>query len=409
MPNLYKYQQATVNALLKGKHIAILGTGYGKSPIAMRWLAEKVNATGKRKALVITTASKSRSGDFEHEADVWNGEGWREKLDAFEVISWHKFKKWTDAHVRDMDRYIYVMDELAKSKGYTSGMGIAARRVWAKSDDWSGYTATPGDRWIDLMPYFVGTRLVKNKTDFMRQFCVVQNYKGYPEITHYLNEDMLQAMWRKISCIPDTTEAARELPPEVHKVIKFSPPKYYKKAIRTRTKEDGELIESTMGLMHYLRQLCFTKEKREWLRDFIENLGDNCVFFCNYIEEEEVICEMASKVLPKGAKIWRIDGKHHDIPTAQTIGKYDIVVAHYASGGEALNLQFLHYWCSVSPNYSFSMSVQARGRIKRIGQKQTMFFVYLQTERTVEDAIYKCLREKKDFSEKTWQAELDAM
>ena len=165
------------------------------------------------------------------------------------------------------------------------------------------------------------------------------------------------------------------------------------------------LIDTAMGLCHYLRQICFTKEKQEWLGDFIEGLGTNCVFFCNYIEEEETVCEIAKKRLPKGAKIWRIDGKHHEIPTPETIGKYDIVVAHYLSGGEALNLQFMNYWCAVSPNYSYSASIQARGRIKRIGQKNPMFFYYLKTLSTIESDIYRCLKTKKKKKKKTWLAD----
>ena len=72
-----------------------------------------------------------------------------------------------------------------------------------------------------------------------------------------------------------------------------------------------------------------------------------------------------------------------------------------------MNLQFMHYWCAVSPNYSFSKSVQARGRIKRIGQKKPMFFYYLKAEGTIEDDIYECLKNKSDFSEKVWCANID--
>lgn len=408
-PSLYPFQEATVMQLLHHKKIAILKTGMGKTACAMRWLYFKTKMASKTRVLIVTTATKAKSGDMEREADLWNGEEWRQSLRSFDVISWHKFDKWTLANTKHLGEYVYVFDEIQKCKGYTSGMGLAYRRVCARSRDWSGYTATPGDRWIDLMPYFVGAGLVRNKTDFMRQYCVVQTFKGYPEITHYLNEPTLIAMWRSITYIPDTAQAERELPAERHQVIEFKAPAYYKTAIKERVTEGGEPIETTMGLCHYLRQLCFTKEKQEWVKDFLENLGDNCVFFCNYIEEENVLCEIAKKALPKGAKVWRIDGTHHDIPTADTIGKYDIVVAHYASGGEALNLQFLHYWVSVSPNYSFSTSVQARGRIKRIGQRHFMVYWYLKAKGTIEDTIYKCLKEKHDFSEKTWEAELDGI
>ena len=69
-----------------------------------------------------------------------------------------------------------------------------------------------------------------------------------------------------------------------------------------------------------------------------------------------------------------------------------------------MNLQFMNYWVSLSPNYSFSSSVQARGRIWRIGQTKPMFFYYLTTDKTIEADIYKTLSEKRDFSETTWTA-----
>lgn len=407
MPELYEFQKQTVSDLMDNKNIAILGTGFGKTAIAMRWLKARVDATGKRKVIIVTTATKAKSGDMEAESDVWNGEDWRQSLDEFSVISWHKLSKWQMANASRMMEYVYVFDEVAKSKGYTTGMGRAFQRICHVTDDWTGYTATPGDKWIDLMPYMVATKLVNNKTDFQRKFCIVQTYKGYPEITHYLHEEKLEKMWRSIAAIPDTTAASKELPRETHKVIEFKAPSDYKQIIKTRVDRNGELIETTMGLCHYLRQICFTKEKQEWLADFIENLGTNCVFFCNYIEEEDKVCEIAQRVLPKGAKVWRIDGKHHEIPAVNTIGKYDIVVAHYASGGEALNLQFINHWCAISPNYSYSTSVQARGRIKRIGQKRPMFFWYLKSTHTIEDDIYACLKRKSDFSEKTWCANID--
>lgn len=294
-----------------------------------------------------------------------------------------------------------------KCKGYTTGMGYAFRRICTHCPIWTGYTATPGDDWKDFITYFTVCGKVKNKTDFMNNFAVVQTFRGFPEIHHYINVDELKRMWDDIITTPDTSQMFREMPRETHKVVEFKAPKNYRKIMKTRTKEDGEFIETTMGLCHYLRQICFTKEKQEWLSEFIEGLGDNCVFFCNYIEEEEVVCKIAKKVLPKGTKIWRIDGKHHEIPTPDTIGKYDIVVAHYASGGEALNLQFMHYWCSISPNYSYSTSLQARGRIKRIGQTKPMFFYYLKSVGTIEDDIYACLKSKSDFSEKNWCKKLE--
>jgi hypothetical protein len=146
--------------------------------------------------------------------------------------------------------------------------------------------------------------------------------------------------------------------------------------------------------------MSFTKEKQQWVEDFIEGLGTNAVLFYNYIEEGDKL-EKIIKKANKQAKVWRIDGKHHDIPTADTIGKYDIVLCQWQSGSEALNLQFINYWVSITPTYSYITSTQARGRIKRIGQTRPMFFMYLKCE-GIETAVYEALRNKKDFSEEVY-------
>jgi len=406
MPELYDFQKETVRALLGGKHIAVLQTGMGKTAVALRWAYDVTTKHGKQGVLVVTTASKSRSGDFESESDQWNGDAWRQGLTDFSVISWHKLSKWVSANKRYISQYAVIFDEVAKGKSYSSGMGKAFREICQTTKYWTGFTATPGDKWIDFLNYMVACGKFKNKTQFVREHCIMQTFRGFPEITRYLDEEKLQATWRDITHIPDTTAAEKQLPRETHNVIKFKCPSEYKKVIKTRTKLDGELIESAPELCHYLRQLCFTKEKQEWLADFIENLGDTCVFFCNYIQEEDTLAEIAAKVLPKGARVWRIDGSHHEIPTINTIGPRDIVIAHYLSGGEALNLQFMRHLCFVSPNYSLSTSVQARGRIRRLGQKRCMFYWYLQTQNSIEKDIYKCLHDKRDFAAEQWVADL---
>lgn len=406
MLKLYKFQEQAISDLSKGKVLAILGTGCGKTAVMFNWLKN----TGKKKILIVSTPNKVKSGDFQKEAPIWCGQEWVDGLDEFVVISWYKLKKWEKEHHKYLLAYgrewAVAFDEVQKSKGYSSGMGHAFQLVTKEIPKWTGYTATPGDKWIDLMPYMVAARKYQHKTDFLRQHAVMQTFKGYPEITRYINTDKLQSIWDSMTTRPDTSQLNKELPPETHEVVEFKAPKDYKKIVRERVDpKTGEYIESAMGIVHMCRQLCFTKDKQEWVSEFMEGLGTNCVFFCNYIEEEEKLSEIAKKALPKGARVWRIDGSHREIPTADTIGKYDVVIAHYASGGEALNLQFMNYWCSVSPNYSLSTSIQARGRIKRIGQANPMFFYYLKATGTIESDIYRCLKDKKDFSEHTWLAD----
>lgn len=397
MSELFNFQREALQDLVGGKHIVVQATGSGKSAVMMRWLAEKK----PYKVLIVTTPSKRDSGDFLRDADEWNGEMWRVSLGKFEIISWHGLAKWVKEHQHDLNWWTFAFDEIQKAKaGVSSGMGRAFLKITLNSSRWAGFTATPGDNWLHFYPYFTACGYTPNKTAFKRRFAIEQNFKGFPEIIGWTHEDVLKQWWEQISTTPDTSQMFKELPPEVHKVIEFKKPEGYDQLRKTRIDKNGELIETTMGLCHALREMSFTKEKRQWIEDFIGGLGTNAVLFYNYIEEGDEL-EKIIKKANKDAKVWRIDGGHHDIPSADTIGKYDIVLCQWQSGSEALNLQFINYWVSITPTYSYMTSVQARGRIKRIGQTKTMFFFYLKCD-GIESDVYEALKDKRDFSEEVY-------
>lgn len=397
---LYDFQKQAIADLARDyKHICIATTGAGKGAIMLHWLMN----TGKKKWLVVTTASKRDSHDIENEARDWFGEQSLSSI-SLTVISWAGLAKWATANWNSLEDYAIAFDELHSAKaGVSSNRGRAFIQIAKQTDCWTGYTATPGDCWIDFYAYFVACGLIKNKTQFYREFCQMQTYKGYPEITGYMDEKTLKAWWAHMTVCPDTAQMVAELPPESHHTINFKPSPAYTAFKRDRIGKDGEIVDTTMGYCHRLRQLCLTPQKLQWVADYLNGLGTNAVLFYNYIEEGEELAKVARKALPKDARVWRIDGKHHEIPTEQTIGKYDVVLAQYTSGSASLNLQFMNQWVSVSPNYSYTISVQARGRIKRIGQKaEHMDFWYLTCSGTIEDDVYVCLRGKSDFSEETW-------
>lgn len=401
-PGLFNFQEISVAQLLSGKHFIISGAGSGKTAMALVWADKKIEETGKNKLLVVTTASKSKTGDFENEADIWAPE-LKKKLRVFNVLSWHKLKSWADININDIDKYVIIFDEVAKAgAGISSGMGKAFLRITKLNEDWSAFTATPGDNWLKFYPYFTACKLVRNKTNFMGEYADVRTYKGYPEIIGWRYEDKLKRMWSQISYAPDTSKVMEELPEQTHIVVPFKKPATYNKTLQSRTNADGEFLDTSGALCAELRRQCFTKDKQEWVKDFVEGLESGAVMFYNFIATGDALEEIVKKALPKGARVWRIDGKHYEIPTANTIGERDIVLCQWQSGSEALNLQFLHYWVSIEACYSYSTSIQARGRIRRIGQKWPQTYWYLKTECTIEDDIYKCLHDKSDFAESNW-------
>lgn len=401
MPELYNYQQAAVEELTQpDKHIVVATTGAGKSAMSLRWAA----TTKKRKWLVVTTASARDSKQWYKELALWCPDDDCE----LEVISWQGLTKWTVANWNSLDEYAIIYDEIQKAKaGVSSGRGRAFLQIAKRTDVWAGFTGTPGDKWIDLHAYLIAGGWIKNKTQFMHEFCEVQTFKGFPEIVGYRSEKLLLRWWRAMTVCPDTSQMLTELPAERHLTHIFSATPEYKRLAKTRTLPDGTFLDTSAAYCAALRQICLTKAKRQWLQDYLETLGTNTVLFYHFTATGDALCELAAKVLPKGAKIWRICGKSHDIPTEETIGKYDIVVCQWEAGSEALNLQFMNQWVAVEPTYSYSTSIQARGRIKRIGQRSNMVFHYLKCQDTIEDSIYATLRTKGDFSEKVWVEHLN--
>lgn len=403
-PELFNFQEISVAQLLSGKHFIISGTGSGKTAMALVWAQKKLKETGKTKLLIVTTASKAKTNDFQDEADIW-APGLKDSLTVFSVISWHKLTKWLENNWKGISNYIVIYDEVQKgAAGVSSKMGKAFLTISHKTVDWSAFTATPGDTWLKFYPYFTACNMVRNKTNFLDEYATMRTYKGYPEIIGWRNEDKLKRMWSQISYAPDTSKVMEELPEQTHIVVPFKKPATYNKILQSRTNADGEFLDTAGALCAELRRQCFTKDKQEWVKDFVEGLESGAVMFYNFIATGDALEEIVKKALPKGARVWRIDGKHHEIPTANTIGERDIVLCQWQSGSEALNLQFLHYWVSIEACYSYSTSIQARGRIRRIGQKWPQTYWYLKTEYTIEDDIYKCLHDKSDFAADVWLA-----
>ena len=120
MARLFDFQAASINELMAGKHFIVAGCGAGKTAMAVVWANNKCVDTGKRNILVVTTASKSRTGDFEEEADLWCP-SLRNSLSSFSVLSWHKLRAWVETNWGSLGDYVYIFDEVQRAK---AGMAI---------------------------------------------------------------------------------------------------------------------------------------------------------------------------------------------------------------------------------------------------------------------------------------------
>lgn len=406
---LYKHQKEAIDALVNGgKKFLISGTGSGKGAVMLHWL----KSTGKKKWLIVTTASKRDEQSIPQECDDWFGSDVRESLSSFSVVSWAGLRgskskpSWFAEHRKELDEWAIAFDEVHNAKaGISSAQGKAFLQITMHTDCWTGYTATPAQDWVGYYPYFCACGHVRNKGEFMQKFVLVQTYKGFPEVVGYRDTDTLKDWWADDSFAPDTTELMKSLPPETHQQIHFKKPTGYDKVDKTGYDLDGNFIETNSGLRHYLRKMCATKQKLDWIKDFIQGLQTNCLIFYTYVDEGDSLEKCVKQALDsfgKCVKVWRIDGKHHDIPSPDTIGKHDVVLAQWQSGSASINLQFIDYWVSCTPHDSYVTSLQARGRVQRIGAVNPKFFYYLRCDGTEEDNIYENLKERKEFSQKAW-------
>lgn len=408
MIELYPYQKQAVEALTTGKHYLIAGVGLGKTVMSLEWARQ----TDKKHVVVVTTASVrdacKTGGGFVSDAQSLDPV-WYKSLSSFTVISHAGLVKWlkqTSSNQFSLSDYAIIIDECQCIKaGVSSQRGKAFLRLSNLTDKWIGMTATPGDKWIDFYAYLCSCGLVKNKTDFQRQYCVMNSYKGFPDITAYLHEDRLREMWASISYAPDTTEVRKQLPKTSSIRVPLSKPTTYSKIFKTHCTLEGELLDNPSSFTHYLRRICASASKMKWIAEFIDGLGDRAIIFYNYTAEGDQIQETVEKVLGKRGRVWRIDGKRHEIPTKGTIGGRDVVLCQWQAGNAGLNLQFINYWVAASPCYSYSMTLQGMGRIHRIGQTKPCFFYFLYHPHTIEEAIYKILVKKQDFKEENWVIE----
>lgn len=402
MPELYSFQKQAVEALqLPHKHIICAPCGCGKTIIALKW----VETTNKPKWLVVTTPAARDSKQWHKELQTW----FKESLSSIslEVVSWAGLAKWTTANWRNLDEYAFVFDEIKRaSAGVSSAQGRSFLQITKRSDCWTGFTATPGDKWIDFCAYLIAGGYVANKTAFKREFCEEVRYKGYPEIIGYRDTDILQRYWRRMAYWPDTSALLKELPPERHRTHQFKADAEYKRLAQTHCLPDGTLLDTPGAFSAAARRACFSRAKQAWLADYLHDLGEPCVIFYALTETGDRICELARKALPKSARVWRVSGDCHEIPTASAIGKRDVVVCQWQAGSEALNLQFMSQWVAAEMCYAYWQLDQARGRVRRIGQQAKYIqYHYLKCPQTIEDNVFATVLQKKDFSMETWYAQ----
>lgn len=84
--------------------------------------------------------------------------------------------------------FVFIFDE---QRLVGTGAWYKAFQIIAKKNEWILASATPGDKYEDYIAIFVANGYLKNKTEFIKNYCVLNPYVNYLDIRKYLNTDVM--------------------------------------------------------------------------------------------------------------------------------------------------------------------------------------------------------------------------
>lgn len=375
MIELYPYQRKAVDRLHNGS-VLCGKVGSGKSLTGLFYYMEN----HIDKPLYIITVAKKR-----------NDREWHRDFEALGidgvVDSWNNIEKYTD--VKDA---FFIFDE-QRAIGYGK-WGMAFIHI-ARKNNWIMLTATPGDVWMDWMCIFIANNFYRNKTDFVDQHVEYNPYSKFPQIRRYHKTDKLER-FRKYLAVPmqdfRTTKLNRKyINADFDKDL-------YQTVVKTRFNPyTEEPIMNASEFTQVLRRIINTSERRRIHAKQEIMTRDKVIVFYNYTYELDILKEICQE-LDRAYYQWN-GQKHEAIPDAETW----VYLVQYTAGAEGWNCITTDMILFYSLNYSYRIMEQSEGRINRVNTSfENLYYVYLKSPASIDDAIERSIRSKKKFNERNW-------
>lgn len=375
MIELYPYQRKAVDRLHNGS-VLCGKVGSGKSLTGLFYYMEK----HIDKPLYIITVAKKR-----------NDREWHRDFEALGidgvVDSWNNIEKYTD--VKDA---FFIFDE-QRAIGYGK-WGMAFIHI-ARKNNWIMLTATPGDVWMDWMCIFIANNFYRNKTDFVDQHVEYNPYSKFPQIRRYHKTDKLER-FRKYLAVPmqdfRTTKLHRKyINADFDKDL-------YKSVVKNRFNPyTEEPIMNASEFTQVLRRIINTSERRRIHAKQEIMTRDKVIIFYNYTYELDILKEICQE-LDRAYYQWN-GQKHEAIPDAENW----VYLVQYTAGAEGWNCITTDTILFYSLNYSYRIMEQSEGRINRVNTSfENLYYVYLKSPASIDDAIERSIRSKKKFNERNW-------
>lgn len=396
-------QREALNKLKSGS-VLVGGTGSGKSRTALAYFFVKECGgsieiadlpdskfspmKNPKNLYVITTAAKRDKREWELEMNPFLLFKDKEKcINHISIVidSWNNIAKYVD-----VENAFFIFDE---QRVVGSGKWSKSFIKIAKRNHWLLLTATPGDAYCDYIPVFIANGFYKNRTEFITRHVVYSRYTSYPKIDKYLETNRLDKLKNDIQVQMEVKRETRS-----HRVDILT--EYDREKYSMIVKERWNVfencpIENAPQYMSCIRRVVNEDQSKLVKLTSILEAHPKIIIFYNFDYELFMLRKFAFEF---GIEIGEWNGHQHDsVPTSESW----LYLVQYNAGAEGWNCITTNAVVFFSLSYSYRMTHQAAGRINRRNTPfKDLYYYYLYSEASIDRAILKALKEKKDFNEK---------
>ncbi len=398
--DLYPYQFEVLDSIRPGS-ILCGGVGSGKSRTALVYYflkigngSLKINKQGVYKPMetptplyIITTARKRDTKEWEKELLPFRlGEG------EVVVDSWNKIQDYV--HVKDA---FFIFDE---QRVIGSGAWVKAFLKITKVNQWILLTATPGDTWLDYIPVFVANGYYKNRTEFLRKHVIFNRFVKYPKVEKFVHTHRLHFLRDQVLIKMDYKNKTRTHYKDVYTTYSQE---QHDKVMKDRWNIfKDEPIPDAAQLVYILRRVVNSDVSKLASVGELLKKHPKLIVFYNFNYELDMLREYAQEIKYPYAE-WN-GHKHEPIPTTDQW----LYLVQYTAGAEGWNCIETNALVFFSQNYSYRTTVQAAGRIDRVNTPYSDLYYYrLRTTAGIDNAISSTHKQKKDFNERSFIANLN--
>lgn len=299
---------------------------------------------------------------------------------------------------------ILVLDEAQTVKNRTSQIAKFIKKMDYERILLLSGTPTSG-KYDDLynLSYLLGYNI--NYRTFTNQYCISKRFKAvenryFRKIIDFKNIDRLTQKIEKYGGVFLKTEGTIDLPEQTDIIYKVNNTCMYDEFRKERIlRVDNELLvgETQMSMFLGLRYLssALNINKINMVKDLLQCTNDRIIIFYNYNLELSILEKLCIEL---GRDYTILNSKNHVIESFKQDSTH-VLLAQFQTGSEGYNLQMCNKIIYFSLPFSYNLFSQSKKRINRIGQTKACFYYYLLTKNSVDNDIFECLKEKRNYSE----------